>query len=165
MAQYDTSPTRFKELSEMFKSFDKDGNGKITFDELKIALQNIGDYKTDKEIRAMINEVDLDKNGTIEFNEFAIYFDKEIGKMQTRRDEMLTIFNSFDINKDGYITFDELQTVFSNLGETMSPESIKDMIKEVDLNHDEKLDFNEFTKLWKTLQSNEDFNSVKMESN
>ena len=147
---------RIKELSDMFKNFDKDGDGKITFDELKTALQNIGDYKTDKEIHKMLNEVDLDKNGTIEFNEFAIYFDKEIEKMQSRRDEMQTIFNTFDINSDGFVTFEELQTVFSTLGEAMSPERIKDMIKKVDHNHDEKLDFNEFTKLWKTLQSEDD---------
>ena len=52
-----------------------------------------------------------------------------------------------------FITFDELQTVFSTLGENMSPEKIKEMIQKVDLNHDGKLDFNEFARLWKILQS------------
>ena len=152
MAEKATSE-RIKELSEMFKTFDKDGDGKITFDELKEELQNIGDFKTDKEILQMIREVDLDKNGTIEFNEFAIYFDKQIGSIQTRREEMKLTFNTFDINGDGFITFDELKTVFSSLGEEMDVENMKNMIQKVDLNHDGKLDFNEFAKLWKLLHS------------
>ena len=152
MAEKATSE-RIKELSEMFKTFDKDGDGKITFDELKEELQNIGDFKTDKEILQMIREVDLDKNGTIEFNEFAIYFDKQIGSIQTRREEMRLTFNTFDINGDGFITFDELKTVFSSLGEEMDVENMKNMIQKVDLNHDGKLDFNEFAKLWKLLHS------------
>ena len=152
MAEKATSE-RIKELSEMFKTFDKDGDGKITFDELKEELQNIGDFKTDKEILQMIREVDLDKNGTIEFNEFAIYFDKQIGSIQTRREEMKLTFNTFDINGDGFITFDELKTVFSSLGEEMDVDNMKNMIQKVDLNHDGKLDFNEFAKLWKLLHS------------
>eukprot|EP00800_Vazella_pourtalesii_P021360 TRINITY_DN78_c2_g1_i1.p1 TRINITY_DN78_c2_g1~~TRINITY_DN78_c2_g1_i1.p1 ORF type:complete len:322 (-),score=75.71 TRINITY_DN78_c2_g1_i1:941-1858(-) len=147
------SSERIKELAEMFKNFDKDGDGKITFDELKEELRNIGDFKSDKEILQMIREVDLDKNGTIEFNEFAIYFDKQIGDMQTRREEMKITFNTFDINGDGFITFEELKTVFSSLGEEMDVENMKHMIQKVDLNHDGKLDFCEFTKLWRFLHS------------
>ena len=147
------SSERIKELSEMFKTFDKDGDGKITFDELKEELKNIGDFKSDKEILQMIKEVDLDKNGTIEFNEFAVYFDKQIGSMQIRREEMKSTFNTFDINGDGFITFEELKTVFSTLGEEMDEEHIKNLIQKVDLNQDGKLDFCEFAKLWKFLQS------------
>ncbi|KAI6656719.1 Calmodulin-A-like isoform X1 [Oopsacas minuta] len=150
------SAERIKELSDMFKSFDKDGDGRITFLELKEALESIGDYKSEKDIRDMINEVDQDKNGTIEFNEFAIYFDKNIKEMQARRDEMELTFNTFDIDGDGFITFKELTTVFSSMGEDMSEQSVKDMITKVDLNHDGKLDFNEFTKLWKKLNTEDD---------
>lgn len=55
---------REESLWQAFRTFDKDGDGKITADELAILL---GD-RTD--IAEMISEVDLNKDGMIDFEEF-----------------------------------------------------------------------------------------------
>ena len=55
-----------------FNSFDADGDGTISAEELSEVLRSMGDEVTEEEVRKVINTFDIDKNGTIEFNEFLI---------------------------------------------------------------------------------------------
>mmetsp|Transcript_9594 Transcript_9594/g.21545 ORF Transcript_9594/g.21545 Transcript_9594/m.21545 type:complete len:250 (-) Transcript_9594:156-905(-) len=57
-----------KKCWQAFKVFDRDGNGKITRDELKLVLQ--GDEIGLKDAAAMIAEFDQDGDGEIDFDEF-----------------------------------------------------------------------------------------------
>ena len=50
--------------------FDKDGNGKISSEELKIVMQNLGERLTDEEINEMIREADNDGDGEGDYEEF-----------------------------------------------------------------------------------------------
>jgi calmodulin len=58
------------EMYQAFKVFDKDGNGFICREELKEAMQNLGEQLCDNDIDEMIAEADLDKNGLIDYQEF-----------------------------------------------------------------------------------------------
>lgn len=53
-------------------------------------------------------------------------------------------FDFYDDDKNGYITYEELQKVFGSL---CTEEQLNDMIKEVDLNGDQKISFAEFKKM------------------
>lgn len=55
------------ELRDAFRVFDKDGNGTINADELKLTMKNIGVHLTDEELDLMMKEADEDKNGVIDF--------------------------------------------------------------------------------------------------
>ena len=59
-------------LRREFLSFDSDGDGTISAEELAGVLQSFGDEISEDEVRQVINAFDIDKNGTIEFNEFLI---------------------------------------------------------------------------------------------
>lgn len=59
------------EVREAFKVFDKDGDGKITIEELKIALHNLGDDMTDEEVHDMVKEIDANGDGHVNYEEFA----------------------------------------------------------------------------------------------
>merc|ERR1712154_15454 len=60
------------EIEQTFKVFDKNGDGKITFDELKEVLTALGEEVTDKDVMDMIKEADLNGDGAIDFEEFKI---------------------------------------------------------------------------------------------
>jgi len=55
-----------KEIRQVFRELDKDGNGLITSDELKHGMMS----SLEKKIEAMINEADVDGDGHINFLEF-----------------------------------------------------------------------------------------------
>jgi len=53
-----------------FRVFDKDNNGFITRDELKTAMELLGEQMTDDDIDNMIAMADLNKDGKIDYEEF-----------------------------------------------------------------------------------------------
>merc|ERR1711907_136216 len=58
------------DLKAEFKTFDQDGDGKITFDELVQALTKMGDPDAESEAKEMFEEADSDGDGYINFAEF-----------------------------------------------------------------------------------------------
>ncbi|KAF7838592.1 putative calcium-binding protein CML15 [Senna tora] len=60
-----------EQLLEVFKCFDRDGNGYITAAELAGAMAKMGQPLTYRELTEMIKEADTDGDGVISFNEFA----------------------------------------------------------------------------------------------
>jgi len=71
VATYD-SPFGQKALAELFKVADKDGDGKLTKDEVAIALRSLGfSWLKEKQINGIIERADLDQNGLIDYEEFA----------------------------------------------------------------------------------------------
>lgn len=58
------------ELKEAFDVFDKDGNGKITAQELADTMKALGENLTQGDIEFMMSEVDQDDDQEIDFAEF-----------------------------------------------------------------------------------------------
>ncbi|XP_051569263.1 calcium-binding protein 5-like isoform X2 [Myxocyprinus asiaticus] len=60
-----------KELKEAFREFDMDGDGSITKEELRHAMQKLlGESTNKKEIEAVVREADNNGDGTVDFEEF-----------------------------------------------------------------------------------------------
>jgi len=59
------------EVEHAFKVFDRDGDGLISKDELRLTMRNLGEPLTEKEIAGMISEADTDGDGQINLEEFA----------------------------------------------------------------------------------------------
>lgn len=51
------------EILEAFKVFDKDGSGKISADELRLVMHNLGEKLSDQEVEDMIREADTNGDG------------------------------------------------------------------------------------------------------
>ncbi|KAL5988720.1 hypothetical protein ACLOJK_026821 [Asimina triloba] len=59
-----------EELREAFKVFDKDQNGYISANELRLVMINLGEELTDEEVNQMIREADVDGDGQVNYDEF-----------------------------------------------------------------------------------------------
>lgn len=66
------SPYTDDQLRQLFRLFDRDGNGFITAAELAHSMAKLGHALTAEELTGMIKEADLDGDGMINFEEFSL---------------------------------------------------------------------------------------------
>merc|ERR1719410_531367 len=59
------------DVAHAFKVFDRDGDGLISEEELRLTMTNLGEALTEAEVRHMIAEADMDGDGKINFAEFS----------------------------------------------------------------------------------------------
>eukprot|EP00005_Dracoamoeba_jomungandri_P001875 CAMPEP_0174257642 /NCGR_PEP_ID=MMETSP0439-20130205/6752_1 /TAXON_ID=0 /ORGANISM="Stereomyxa ramosa, Strain Chinc5" /LENGTH=148 /DNA_ID=CAMNT_0015340815 /DNA_START=80 /DNA_END=526 /DNA_ORIENTATION=- len=76
--------------------------------------------------------------------------------------EFKEAFSLFDKDGDGQITCHELGTVMRSLGQNPTQAGLKDMIQEVDVDGDGKIDFAEFlTMMARKMQDSEGENEIR----
>ncbi|XP_065168094.1 neo-calmodulin-like [Atheta coriaria] len=145
------SKRQMKEFREAFRLFDKDGDGSITKEELGRVMRSLGQFARTEELQQMLQEVDADGDGNVSFEEFVdIAFsagagaDTEVYSREQEDKELRDAFRVFDKHNRGFITASDLRAVLQCLGEDLSEEEIEDMIKEVDVDGDGRIDFYEF---------------------
>ena len=137
---------------KLFNQIDKNGDGKINKSELYEGLKKRTNSSTLKnDVELIFKNIDADNNGYIQYEEFVrAAVDKKI----FLRDNYLKIaFHYFDKDDSGEITLDEIQTVFENsiTDKNKIKEALKKIIHEVDLNGDDKIQYNEFVVIMKDL--------------
>ncbi|XP_032664057.1 calmodulin-like isoform X2 [Odontomachus brunneus] len=144
------SKSQMKEFREAFRLFDKDGDGTITKEELGRVMRSLGQFARAEELRTMLQEIDIDGDGNVSFEEF-VEIVSNIGAstaaptdQHQEEQELRDAFRVFDKHNRGYITASDLRAVLQCLGEDLSEEEIEDMIKEVDVDGDGRIDFYEF---------------------
>eukprot|EP00090_Calanus_glacialis_P004738 TRINITY_DN13561_c0_g1_i2.p2 TRINITY_DN13561_c0_g1~~TRINITY_DN13561_c0_g1_i2.p2 ORF type:complete len:221 (-),score=70.77 TRINITY_DN13561_c0_g1_i2:1388-2011(-) len=69
-----------EEIQIAFRAFDTDGDGKVSKDELRIALINCGHWLNEFEIDETIKKYDTDGDGCLQFDEFVNMFSNDIYK-------------------------------------------------------------------------------------
>jgi calcium-dependent protein kinase len=130
------------DLKKVFKMIDKNGDGRLTYDELKNGFeQTIGSYLTDLELNKIIQDVDGDNDGFISYEEFLRV---AINQKQLLDEKSLKIaFERFDVNKDGKLSKEEIKEVLG----TSDNRYINILLDQVDQNNDGYISFQEFTGL------------------
>ena len=66
---------RFK-LYSIFKRFDKDGDGFVSYDDFQNCLSSIKVSASDEEVAAVLKHVDLNNSGHLDFSEFSKVFSR-----------------------------------------------------------------------------------------
>eukprot|EP00475_Leptophrys_vorax_P039681 TRINITY_DN72043_c0_g1_i1.p2 TRINITY_DN72043_c0_g1~~TRINITY_DN72043_c0_g1_i1.p2 ORF type:complete len:284 (-),score=17.36 TRINITY_DN72043_c0_g1_i1:1534-2385(-) len=160
------------ELADVFNLMDRDGDGKISCDELATLLRTIGeaddadDEATAAAVRAMMAQADTDGDGSIDFDEFLRVnamaaedaaaaaaargaVDSEAAAAE-QEEELRSVFAFFDRDGDGVITAGELCSVLQRLWapqEDVTMEECERIVKAADANSDGVLDFGEFVRV------------------
>ncbi|XP_070549527.1 calmodulin-2-like [Ptychodera flava] len=139
-----------KYIKSTFDSYDKDGNGKITFTEMETIMKEWRPSLTEDEIKAMIANQDADGSGTIEFPEYltraALFFSG------SKTEGYLAAFNVFDKDGNGFITASELREVLAGFDLKMTDEEVEEMIKKYDIDKDGQVKFDEFAKMMSNIK-------------
>ncbi|XP_048736680.1 calmodulin-beta-like [Ostrea edulis] len=142
------SEGQIRELREAFRLFDKDGDGSITTDELGTVMRNLGQFPSSEELNLMLKEIDIDGDGTFSFEEFVQVMANMGGiseqSAEDEEEELRQAFRVFDKGGCGYITASDLRSVLQCMGEDLTEEEIDEMIAEVDIDGDGRIDFEEF---------------------
>ncbi|CAD7087425.1 unnamed protein product [Hermetia illucens] len=144
------SKSQMKEFREAFRLFDKDGDGCITKEELGTVMRSLGQFARVEELQEMLLEIDVDGDGNVSFEEFVDILSNMttdqtgLSPADQEERELRDAFRVFDKHNRGYITASDLRAVLQCLGEDLDEDEIEDMIKEVDVDGDGKIDFYEF---------------------
>lgn len=95
-----------------------------------------------------MQKLDTNLNGYIDYTEFLAGCMKS--KIYLKEDYLKSAFQYFDKDNSGSISLDELKSVLSR-GEIGIPDvEIEKLIKEVDVNHDNLIDYSEFIEMMKS---------------
>ncbi|KAG6543334.1 hypothetical protein Mapa_015248 [Marchantia paleacea] len=140
-------------IHEAFRIIDKNGDGKISQDELGAMWVGLGEKVTDDELRLMVQQADSNGDGEIDLDEF-VTLSRNIGlgvhdhDLEKRDEELRVAFNVADSDRDGYISAADLQKVMRRLGKRKATiRETTTMVKCVDSDGDSKLDYQDFEKL------------------
>lgn len=134
-----------KELRSAFRLIDKNGDGRVSKEELiEIYKDSMGSIDPIRDVENVMKNVDTDGSGFIDYTEFI---------QATLRQDILfskknleTAFRLFDKDGSGSISAKELKETLSG-GELMADEVWREIIQEVDQNGDGEIDLKEFQAL------------------
>ena len=133
-----------KDLNEIFKAFDKNKDGQISFDEFEKGLLKLNSKEIKpEEIKSYFTSIDTDKNGMIDYTEFiAATLQKNIFLKEER---LFDAFSLLDKDHNGKITKDELMSVLKL--EPKNDKFVSELIEKADKNGDGAIDYKELLEI------------------
>jgi len=144
----DLTEEQKQEIREAFDQFDTDGSGSIDAKELKVAMRALGFELPRDEIRQMITRVAGSAVPAIDFNQFM----EMMGQKILERDplqEILKAFELFDKDHNGKISLKDLKAATIELGENLTDDELREMIREADRDFDGEVGKEEFVDVMK----------------
>merc|ERR1712113_301523 len=144
--QYETMrPKHFENLKKIFSELDKDGNGKISYQEFEEGMLKCKDLKLDKaKIQKMFKELDVTDAGEIEFGNL---LNAAVHDYLVASDVRLyKAFRDLDENESGKIPINVLKQKMRELNPYGNIEMILQIIADVDSDNDGTIDYEEFLK-------------------
>ena len=136
-------------LTDAFASADVNRDGKLSYDELKDLLQNLGLEKDEQKLDNFVRAVDTDGDGTIDFTEFQSILDKMNTKATSFEQHLREMFDLYDEDGSGGIDQFELRALMAQLGVDLSDDELAAMMLEADDDGSGDVDYEEFLALFK----------------
>ncbi|XP_062497519.1 calcium-binding protein 2-like [Pezoporus occidentalis] len=142
------SPEELDELLDAFKEFDTDQDGFISYKDLGPCMRTLGYMPTEMELIEISQHIKMRMGGRVDFEDFVQMMGpklrEETAHMVGVR-ELRIAFREFDANGDGEISSGEMRAAIAALlGEQLKAHEVDEILQDVDLNGDGRVDFDEF---------------------
>jgi len=141
-----------KQLKDMFKSLDQNGDGTVTFQELKEGIDKLQVAGKGENLVEIMTDMDVDGSGSIDYTEFLA---ATLDQKQYQEEQVCwSAFKVFDRDGNGTITRSELEKVLLNdaLGKLGRTKSIACIMQDVDQDNDGQIDFGEFMQMMRVQE-------------
>ncbi|EGG15839.1 EF-hand domain-containing protein [Cavenderia fasciculata] len=134
-------------ITNLFKSLDINGDGKLTKQEIKDGFFKLKIPSTDASIDQFLQFADENHDGQVTLPEFTHYIERNLISLKK-------IFNELDTDKSGTLDFQEIEQSINKLGlKLYSDQELVRLFHRIDSNKDNRIDFNEWRELLVLLPS------------
>ena len=155
LVHHNTNIEQCVEAGKLFNRIDLNNNGRIEKEELIKGIEkywNLTRNEVEKQVDTLFNHIDTDHNGFIEYEEFVRAAVDP--KIFMSRNYLKFAFGYFDRDNSGDISLEEIKKRFMQTSKNNSEKvekQLKDMFKEIDINGDGSISFEEFCKMMKNI--------------
>jgi len=136
-------PNHFEELKKQFEALDKDGDGKISYQDFERGMMQTKGLKLDKEtIKKIFDGLDINNFGQIRFEDMV---NAAVHDYLVQSDARLyEAFRDLDKENDGKIATKDLKTKIQEMNPYGNVDMLLKVIDDVDLDNDGTIDYEEF---------------------
>lgn len=130
-------------LRQAFSKMDTNGDGQLTYDELKTGLKEIPEINIEEDdfMNAMA-VMDANQNNLIDYTEFIAACLQSYNYL--KENHLRSAFTYFDKDGSGTISQDELKICLQGEDFTLTEDQISKLLEGVDQNNDGQIDYTEF---------------------
>lgn len=136
---------QINEIKECFTLYDRDGDGKISCQELGTVIRSLGQNPTEAEVDEIIRNVI--RNQSFALAELYQVMSRFLTDTRNKQEEIREAFRVFDRDGTGMISAAELRHVMTNIGEKLSDQEVDEMIREIDVDRDGQVKYEEMVRL------------------
>uniref|UniRef100_A0A3B3HAE6 EF-hand domain-containing protein n=1 Tax=Oryzias latipes TaxID=8090 RepID=A0A3B3HAE6_ORYLA len=135
-------------LFDSFPEFDYDQDGYLNYKDVAECMRTMGYMPTEMELLEIVQQIKMRMGGLMDFDDF---IELMAPRMMGETTDMLGLkevqsaFSQFDQDGDGKINQDEMKEALKTLlGEKLKKGEQEEILKELDVNADGNIDFEEF---------------------
>ncbi|XP_054603391.1 calcium-binding protein 2 [Nothobranchius furzeri] len=147
-AERELAQAEIDELQEAFKEFDYDQDGYLNYKDVAECMRTMGYMPTEMELLEIVQQIKMRMGGLMDFDDFIELMGPRMMGETTNMlglKELQSAFLQFDMDGDGKINQDEMKEALKSLlGEKLKKGELEEILKELDINSDGNIDFEEF---------------------
>ncbi|KAG7240067.1 hypothetical protein INR49_027921 [Caranx melampygus] len=149
-AERELAQAELDELQEAFKEFDYDQDGYLNYKDVAECMRTMGYMPTEMELLEIVQQIKMRMGGLMDFEDFIeLMGPRMMGETADMLGlkELQSAFVQFDLDGDGKINQDEMkEAVKTMVGEKLKKGELEEILKELDINADGIIDFEELEK-------------------
>lgn len=120
-------------LFQVFRKFDKDGDGYVSYDDFQKCLKSIKVQASPDEVQAVLKHIDRNDNGYLDFSEFSKVFRPDMSERLVnvpQNDRHLpNLIPSKEVNEDNRAHHKQMLETMNEFKKTFQPSQYSDQLK------------------------------------